>query len=268
MTDRWQDGLESQELRESPVLDTFKTQEDAFQGLVELKAYQGRSMKLPGDEPTVEEKAAVIAKFKDKIPGIHIMPDSENPEDVKRYWNELGVPEDADGYVPPADFEVLDEDLMTQLKDIAHKAGLTTKQYHAMLGEFSEGTKNLAEQNVTLKEEQAAKLKQTWGSAHDDNTAIVDAMVKQFQDKDVPLGELNNAAKIFMVNVAKSLSSDPQIFKQINEPKSKFTPAELRGESEDIRVKLLDSSVKGERRKGLLKRSEAIYKELERFAPQ
>ena len=34
---KWQDSIESEELRHSPVLSTFKTPEDAYKGLVELK---------------------------------------------------------------------------------------------------------------------------------------------------------------------------------------------------------------------------------------
>ncbi len=266
MTDRWQDELESQELRDNPVLDTFKTPEAAYQGLIELKAYQGRSMKLPGDEPTVEEKAGVISRLKELIPGINILPDDENEEDVARYWKERGVPEDIEGYAPPADFKVLDEDLMAQLKDIAHKSGLTMKQYHAMLGEYAAGSTALAEENVIAKAEHDAQLKQTWGSAFDENNQIVEAMLKQFQDKNALLGELNNAAKIFIVNAAKAMASDPQVFKQINTPTGKKTPAELRQDADDIRVRLLDKGITGQRRKDLLKKYNGIWEELDRVA--
>jgi hypothetical protein len=266
---RWQDVLaDSPELRDNPMLADIKSVPDLAKIAVDLKAYQGRSMKLPGDEPTVEEKTAVFNKLKGMIPGLNIMPDVENEEDNKRFWGEIGVPEDIEGYKPPADFEALDEAMMTQLRDISHKAGLTEKQYHNVLQQYSEANSTLVEQNTTAKEEHLAQLKQHWGSAYDDNIQITDAMVSQFQDKDVQLGELNNAARIFMLNVAKSLTSDPQVFKQINDPKPKLTPADLRLELEDIQQRLLDKSITGTRRKTLLKRYEAGFAELEPYTVQ
>jgi hypothetical protein len=236
-------------------------------GYVDLKAYQGRSMKLPGDEPSVEEKSAVVERLKGMIPGLTILPDAENVDDNKRFWGEMGVPPDLDGYTPPADFDVLDEGMMQQLKDISHKAGLTTKQYHNVLQQYGEANTDIIEKNVTDKAEHVAQLKQTWGGAYDENIQITDAMITQFQDKDVPLGELNNAARIFMLNVAKSLSSDPQVFAQINNPKAGPTPAELRIDLEDMMAQLNDPTIRGERRKGILKKYEAGYKELERYTP-
>ena len=266
--DRWQDELESQELRESPVLDRFKTPEEAYKSVVEGATYRGRSIGLPGDDPTPEDLVRFDKKIMEKVPGLVRMPNGVDPEDDKRFWNQVGVPEDIDGYVPPADVDVLNEDMMQQLKDISHKAGLTKAQYENVISQYAEAATQMAEQSAAAREEETGKLKQHWGAAYDENIGITDNMVKQFQDEKVEVGELNNAGRIMLLNMAKSMSSDPQVFNQNNKPQKGKTPAELRVEAEDIRLKLLDSNIKGEKRKILLKRYNNVYEELEPYSVQ
>jgi len=267
MSDRWQDAYnDDPELANSPVLANFKTPQDALKGLVELKAYQGRSIKLPGDDATPEDKAQIVEKLRAKGVKIAIMPDDDNLEDKTRFWRELGVPDKADDYVPPESIDPLPDEMVAQLKDLAHKAGMTKQQYQAMLREYSPAHKSITEQNQTLQAEEETRLKQAWGGAYEQNLAITDEMVKQFQDSDVKLGPLNRAARLFLLNVAKSMSSEPQVFAQIRNPDSmRKTPAELRQDVEEMRSKLLDRSISGEKRKNLLNKYTKAFEELAQY---
>jgi hypothetical protein len=263
---RWQDQFEDPEISDSAALQAFKSPKDAIKGYLELKSWQGRAVSLPGDDP--QEIAKFVAKTRERVPNLTVLPDEDNPDDVKRFWGDLGVPEDINGYKPPADAGVLDEELDKQIKDIAHKANMTDKQYQAFRQSYVEGSEELAETNAKMRAEQDAKLKQHWGAAHDENMQITDAMVKQFQDKDVPLGELNVAARVFLMNVAKSLGNDPQIFDQINKPKPAKTPADIRADQDRYRKQLTDKSkpLNGQVRKDILKKYNQTFIDLEPYS--
>jgi hypothetical protein len=264
---RWQDEYnEDPELNNSPVLAKFKTSAAAMKGLVDLEAYRGNSARIPGE--SAEERTTYIEKMKEHIPGLSIKPDGTDPEDTKRYWNELGVPKDIDGYVPPADFEVLDDAMMAQLKDISHKAGLTTEQYHNVLQQYGEATTDMAEQAALAKTEADDKLKQHWGSTYDENIEISDKLARQFEDKNVPLGELTNSHRLMLMNLAKSMTSEPQVFEQINKPPVGKTPAEVRMDIEKWRKQLTDRTITGPKRKLIMAKFKAGYDELAQYKQQ
>ena len=264
---RWQDTYEDQEISESPTLANFKSPEEALKGYMALNAWKGGAVSLPGEEATPADIAKFIAKTRERVPNIAVMPDDDNPDDVKRFWGDLGVPEDVDGYAPTADAGVLPEEMDAQLKEIASKSGLTTKQYLAMRDQYVEANTSITEQNATDLAEHEAQLKQTWGGAYDENIAITDAMVTQFQDKNAELGPLNNAARLFMMNVAKSLGSDPQIFNQINSPKPAKTPADIRVDQDKYRAQLTnrDKPLNGQRRKDVLSKYNQTFVDLEPY---
>lgn len=252
---RWyEEYLEDPEIAASQhQLEKYKSPVDMMKSHFNLEAYRGNSIKLLGEEATPEEKAEWVGKVKERIPGVMIMPNEKNPEDLKRYMRDQGVPEDIDGYQPPSDLEPLPDEMMQQLREIAHKSDMSDKQFKKMVGEYAAANKQIQEQNATYQAEQEAQLKQTWGAAYEENEGIVAGIVEKFQDENVKLGVLNNAAKLFLVNIAKSLSSDPQVFNQINKPAQKQTPAELRVEVDEMRDMLRDRTIVGQRRKDLLK---------------
>ena len=262
---RWQDTFEDPEISESPALQAFKTPKDAVKAYLELKSWQGRAVGLPGDDATPEDIAKFVAKTKERVPNLTVLPDEDNPDDVKRFWNDLGTPDDIKGYNPPADAVVLDETLDAQLKEIAHKTGMTTKQYQAFRETYVEGTQEMETKNAAIRSEGEAQLKAHWGAAHDENMQITDTMIKQFEDKNVPLGEVNTAGRILLMNVAKSLGNDPQIFDQINKPKPTKTPADIRADQDRYRARLKDSKLNGQSRKDVLAKYNQTFIDLEPY---
>lgn len=263
----WQDSLEDHiELRDDPSLKSFKTIPDLAKSYVELKAYQGRSMKLPDKDATPEEKSQTVAKLRERGIDVAWMPDGVNEEDTERFWRDLGVPEDMEGYTPPADFDGdLSDEHIKLAKETSKRLGHTKAQHENMLKQWAETSAEVEEQNTAAREEHEKQLKQHWGGAYEENVQITDAMVKQFQDDKLPLGELNNAARIFMLNVAKAMSSDPQVFAQINEPRKGKTPAELRLSRDENIKKLLRKDISPESRKALMKKQNDIYEELAKY---
>jgi hypothetical protein len=232
--DRWQDTLETEELRDNPVLANFKTPEAAYQGLVELKAYQGRSIAIPGEDATAEAWADFDAKLTGKVPGVVRMPNDADEEDVKRFWGSLGVPEDKTEYTPPDDFEGLDDAVLKELVDLSETVGHTKDQHQKMLGVWAEAAAKMEEAAQQQRADDEAALKKTWGAAYEDNIAITDTILEKFGGKGDAI-DLSRAERVLLLNIANSLTSDPQVFNQINNPTARKTPAELRADLDELR---------------------------------
>ena len=73
-----------------------------------------------------------------------ILPNENDPNDMDRYLNQLGRPETSDKYENP-NIEVEEEykqfyseDRLNGFKEIAHKYGLTQKQFEGITKEYSE----------------------------------------------------------------------------------------------------------------------------------
>lgn len=264
--EHWTRQFENPEIKESPALQVFKTPEDALKGYLDLKAWQGRAVSLPGEDAKPEDISAFVEKAGKRVPGLVVMPKTESPEDVARFWRDLGTPEDPDGYQPPADIEAVDEGFVKELKNFAHHAGMTNDQFGKFLGKFAEAQGAIAEQQQQQAQENEAKLKQAWGNAYEQNIAITDKLLEEFTDGNVKPGNVDNGTRLMLANIAKSLSSDPQVTRQFSQDNMKKSPSELRIEQEDLFKKLNDRTITGERRKQLLKKYTSNFDELSRYA--
>ena len=238
-TEKWQDAYNNDpELANSPVLANFKTPNDALKGLGELKAYQGRSVKLLGEDATPEEKAAWVEKIRTHIPGVTIMPNPEDEEDYARFQHDLGVPKDG-AYEAPADVQLdaIKEEGIEKATTISKKLNLTQTQHANLLKELNQANVEVQEAVTAFRAEEDAKLSQKWGDAKDENLGIIQGIAKQAEDADVPLPDIKewpNSFKLALNNLAKMVSSDPQTFSQQTSPKTQKTPAEIRARQAEL----------------------------------
>jgi len=235
--DRWQDELSTDELQTSPVLDRFKSPEDAYKAVIEAAAYRGDSIRIPADDSGDEIRTEFVNKLRTKVPELMPTPKFDTEDGAKSTWSIMGRPDDEDGYILPEDVKGLPDELVAQVKGLAVASGLTLEQYHTMLGEYAEANDRISNQQVLAKEEHTTALKALWGPAYEQNIGITDALIARHDEKhpDNPLGEINNAARVFIMDMAKALTSDPQAFDQIMTPNAALTPAEIRAELSSMR---------------------------------
>lgn len=98
-------------------------------------------------------------------------------ETVDAFYNKLGRPEAADKYsVKPEDFNGVPEDAAKALQDLAHKEGLTEKQYAAIHKWNNESgaafEAKLNENAMVESAQQETALKTEWGAAYDANLQV------------------------------------------------------------------------------------------------
>lgn len=243
--DRWQDSLELseeyEELKSNPELDRFKTLGDALASIPEAKAYRGSSIRIPAQDAPPEDMQKWEEDLRAKVPNLARIPSDLHSEEAKPFWKSLGAKEKKEDYVNPEGFKGLPDELIVQFQEAALRSGMPLAQYQEQLKYFAEVHANVNEANTTAKEASQAELKTLWGPAYEENMAVTEELVTRHNEEhpEHPFGELNNAARLFLLDQAKKLSSDPQVRNQVNTPAGKRTPAELR---EDYR-RLLEADV-------------------------
>lgn len=179
----WMGGLQSDELKSSDSLKQFKDLDGLAKGFADLKAYQGQSLRIPGEDAGDEQRQEFYQKVIDQAPGLMFKPDFNDPELSSQFYRSLGVPEAADKYqAPEVEAIKVEEDRLNALKEIAHKNHLTDKQFK---GFMEEALKLDASANASAQEAAQAsmeELKQEWGYAFNDQIAVAEKVRSAFFD--------------------------------------------------------------------------------------
>jgi uncharacterized protein YjgD (DUF1641 family) len=151
-----------------------------------------------------------------------ILPKETDPNDINRFYNDLGRPKESSEYKNP-EIQVEDalkgfysEDRLNNFKQIAHKHGLTQKQYEGIAKEFTENQLNEVRNIVSSEnkkiEESTRALMNEWLVDYDANTKQAEMALRSFakgisQEKiDALLSDPD--IKKLGFNIAKSVSED------------------------------------------------------------
>lgn len=138
---------------------------------------------------------SMIGADKIAIPG-----KSSTPEQWSEIYSKLGRPEAADKYelannLPEG--QELDPQLMGGYTDIAHKAGLSTKQAQSILdwynGVLTDTTAQTTAAEQAQLEEKMTELKQHFGPAFEDRVNLAKAVSAQFTEGDESLFDVKLA---------------------------------------------------------------------------
>ncbi len=176
----------------------------------------GRTVVVPGDDATPEERAAFMAK--------------------------LGRPDKPDGYEMPKDG---DPDFSAWAKNVFHEIGLPAKQAKALVEKWGE---YMGQRGDAMKQEgqgrisaETDRLRKEWGAAFDDKVKIVDRAASQFGLDAESLTALRDSwgpykAMTFFEKIGSSLGNSEYISgdgaKSFN---GAMTPAQANGRIKELR---------------------------------
>ena len=151
-----------------------------------------------------------------------ILPNEKDPKDVERYLNELGRPTEAKNYANP-EMEIEEdmkqfysEDKLEGFKNIAHKHGLTQKQFEGLTKEYSENQlaeiKGILQAQNQQREAETKGLMNEWLVDYDANTKQAELALKAFS-KDVPSEKVDALmrdadVKRLFFNISQVISED------------------------------------------------------------
>lgn len=168
------EGL-NEELAANETISRYEDVNALAQGLIEGKATISRSIRIPSDDASDDDRSAFSAKLMEKAPNLMIKPDFTNPEQSKEFYRTLGMPNSADEYKSPEiqapEGVKVNAEQIEAFKGIAHKHGLTAAQYQGVVSDFMKGQIDTASVGVDQHAAAMKALREEWGMAADDRTA-------------------------------------------------------------------------------------------------
>ena len=192
----WRDGLSNDDYKKNDTLNKYGTIDDMAKAHIELASMIGKK-------------------------GV-VLPNENDPNDVNRYYNELGRPAEAGKYENPqievdeSLKEFYDEKGLDNFKPLAHKYGLTQKQFEGLAKEFTEAQmvniKNALSENEKTATEATKGLMNEWLVDYDANTKQAELALKSFSkgidDAKVQTLMKDPDVKRMFFNVSKVISED------------------------------------------------------------
>ena len=178
----WRDAL-PEEMRGNESLSTFEDIGALAKGFIDAKAYQGSSVKIPGEDAGADDVKAFNEKMIEKMPTLMYKPDMENQEQSVEFYRTLGMPEGPDGYEIPK-VEVPESIEMgggkaEAFRGIAHKYGLTAAQFKGVMGDVMAQDIVDAQANQKDVADNMIAIKEKFGHAFSDNMGKINLMLSK-----------------------------------------------------------------------------------------
>lgn len=172
-TSNWREKLDG-DLQAAPALKDVKDVNSLAKQFVDLQQHMGKAVRIPGEDAGDEARDAFYQDLVTKVPGVMVKPNEEDAKVMEAYYKSIGRPDESGGYeLPTVEGMELPEDRMNFLRSVAHKAGMTRKQFKGMMTEVLEADKNMAVQQTTELTESRDRLKREWGEAFEGREGAV-----------------------------------------------------------------------------------------------
>lgn len=194
-------------------------------GYMELEAFRGKSLTIPGDEASAGDQQAFYDKVMEKVPGLVRKPMAEDAESYNAFWTGMGRPENADGY---AAIEGMTPDQTQFMRDAALKANLTGDQFKEFAGVFTERSVHDAQAATDAAQAELETIYQGLGPSKDQKLQAVNNLALQLE-MDASLQDFQNPAvlSLMLKLVDKVGSEGQQLQEQIGDNATMImTPAE------------------------------------------
>jgi len=230
-------------LHEDPTLKEIKDIPTALQVLVDTKSFVGRSIRIPSDSASAEERAAFRKDLQTKIPTLIDLPaDAAELATVEdSIFEKFGRPKDEKGYQPVKEIvKELPEGVQfneDEIRAIGRKLGLTKKQY----AEFAKGVVEERVRAHNAGTEAMKALRKELGDATDDRLASAAMAAKKLGAGDelvaaIRKGTLPAEQVRLYVNAAKAMGTEPGEFGAAGGGgKYRLTPDEAKMQIEELR---------------------------------
>jgi hypothetical protein len=234
MADDWKAALPP-ELAAEPMIQQTPDLATLAKIAVDLKKYQGSSLKPPSSDAGPEARKEFIGKLQALVPELIYLPEDPavRAEAEVVAFERLGRPKDEKGYtlegVQMPEGVTLDP---AALAATAKALGLTKAQFKALAAGAA------GEMSTTMTQEASARaaLKVEWGQAYDDRVGSAKAAALK---QGVPAAAVDampaSQLKVW-ANVAKSIGTEPrQVADQGAGANGRMTPAEAQAAMQEIR---------------------------------
>lgn len=222
----WFDGLPA-DLKASPHLTNFvgKPVEELARSLHSSKDLISRSIRIPGDDASEEDRAAFVAKLQ-AVPGVARLPTATSTDEERAaFYAAIGRPDDPKGYefAEPKDlpegFEYqAGNELEQGFRELAHQQGLSKAQAAALHEWHTQQALGVAREQHERQQAAAQELRQEWGDRYEGNLGAVKQLLVQvgseaLVDELEKVGGLGNSPHLArtLFGIAKHMLEDGAI---------------------------------------------------------
>lgn len=150
------------ELRDAPQLKDVKDLGSLAKQFVDQQRFLGNSIRIPGEDAGPESRQEFIAKLQKHAPDLIRRPDPSDEAAMAEFWEQAGVPRDANAY----DVEegiTLPEERLTNIKALARKYGLTKDKFRQFVKDTVAQETAAMEQAQQSQQEDFKQLASEWG---------------------------------------------------------------------------------------------------------
>lgn len=240
----WRDGLPD-DIKGNAALANLEDVGQMAKSFIDMKAYQGNSLHIPGEDAGEEQRKQFTDKLLEKAPNVMLRPDFGNQDQSREFYRTLGMPSEAAGYEMPQLSDLPEgmnsnNEKMEFFRGIAHDAGLTKGQFDKVITKVFEN--DMASATAQLDEHKAAMeaLTNEWGLVTTERLAATLAIAKKTQAPDSLIKALeNNQLPVNLVKWIHGLSvsigsEGQQLSTADNSKPGRMTPAEAQVKIDEI----------------------------------
>lgn len=263
-----------EEYREVPTVRDAGSLDNLLQGYVNLEQKLGNAVIPPASDADAETWDKFYNRVNDVAPGLVRLPTGEEGWDS--VYNKLGRPESPDEYVMP---EIKTADGKTfkppenigELREHAHKMGMTGKQFAGMMEYFANRTVAQQEAAQRAIEETMGTLRREWGDATEARTLRAQEVVRKFAGDKADevinaFGELGNNPQVLMLldRIAEATMEEGSLSRQTPGGDA-ATRASIEDEIAELRSRNAFMDRKDPDHQRIIDRINALYERLEQY---
>jgi len=236
----WRDSL-PEELKVHPALkDTVDVPALAKQ-FVDLQSHLGQSIRIPSKEAGVDDVKAFYTKVIEKVPGLIVRPDMEDPVAKDAFYAMVGRPVEDKGYELP-DGNAVPEEVLESLRKSAWGAGINKNQFKAVTKALNESLATAKAKAEKSRTDNVAAIDKEYGAAKDSKLnlakgiAVATGAPKELIEA-VGKGEASVATVNWLLAVAAKFPAEgADIVKQGDGANASLSPSEARNRIIEIRA--------------------------------
>lgn len=234
-----QNAILPESFKDTPALADFKNVEALGEAFVNLKQYQGSSIRIPGKDAGDDQLAEFRGKLAD-VDGVMLKPDFTNDGQSTEFYKTLGRPENIDGYsFEEVEGYVANVDKMKAFKELALSNNLTKAQANKMAKTMMEQDKLAADSMAEIAANNVSSLQTDWGHAYDQNKEIAIKVAKATNAPDAVIdamadGTMDAGFTRWMHSLASKFEGEGRNLVEEEGRRMIASPEELKGQIDEI----------------------------------
>jgi len=253
----WRDSLPDT-MQGATALQDVKSVESLAQQFIDQGKHLGNAIRIPGEDATTEDQQAFRQRLLDKNIGLMHTPDLTDDDAMGAIYDTLGRPKEATEYHRPE--KGIDDARFTMIADLAHKAGISNKQFESVIGNIVAADNESLDASIAERETGLTELRSEWSTAYDSKIARAGKMAELTKAPQglidaIKAGSVDAGTLKWLDSMSESLGGEnSEMISQVNDAQTGITKEEARERAGEIMRTIGDMPQSDPRYQGLLEK--------------